>query len=923
MYKKLTKWMTTFVLTCYVSVGISCEIKGGERALQPGSWIQVVNSGFDVDTPDSLLWAMFDFGDDQTVVPAFLVPKSGFEFVVPPTMYKPWEDKAIKSLWITNGEVGCEIKGLTHRAMEQNPRLLQHLIGLTGNNYAALSADMGFSQDEINQAVLNTASVQQNPVLAYSASLFHLLPYFKELYRERQSSKEIALALDVMDAYIASTGILDRLEELDKINQEFIEEANTAGQLFSERHLLFASANRVNPLYDYSNLKTITRPIETNWAEPKSANELAMQMRKQYRASLANSTHKNLEKGIFNPNSLTGLKTSVLRDSAGTVLGLGGLLASQAGGAAGKPIAFGYSMAAHHLFMQAFGDKLVDGLYPSKFESISVQGGPWRIYTQKRPKRTTVNKIMVTTSAKGLNMAQLLVDIINNFFPYGKAIGSAGAKLSAKVRSAALKKVGPKLGSRFSQLRSQSIKSQREALSSVAEGTEALGKQVLSQQIGDAKFDGPLSAFKISKFNLPPINILEKGFYHAALDTKSTLLPSFTNQPTLLFYDAKKAGDAVLTYRPMPGLWGNNEISGTQLIQVDPDDLWVSPSTQTILPGQLFSVTVTHSRGDTRASDVDLDITLSDGFKVSDLSEPLLAVKNGTPIVSWVVTIQSPSDKGKFSGTILVKRFSAPNQQAKARVDAPQIYPRPFCVDQSTVTQFNLVDENNASFSEISWESSPLGRISKNGSFTSGDIKGNSIITAKTTDGVLVDELELTVGCSCYWRLDLDGMQDQGKIISSGGANVGPVSTFLVNFIDAEKLVPAITGQGTLKSPSTVSVTVQKGETSYLSGLPVNTNILSGVQGRQCVTPSNRLLDWSIHNDRWLSANIIGSAANHQELGSACIKNVVPFSLQFMLDIAGSVEKNEPENADIESLFGALLGGLNTESGCLAIQESN
>ncbi len=915
-FRFTTRFVITLLIVCVCSARIeACGVLHPMKTLKPGSWVEVADTGYDATIPGNLLWAFFDFGEASALVPAFANGNTNFEFVVPPTLFRPWEEKPILSLWLTNGETACEITGLTHGALTKTGNNFSHLIGLVGENYAAIATDMGFSEEDRINAAIAPSSTQLNPVLTYASSAIYVVPFIRDLFVQANSSEDASLALQVMNSFIESTNVISYLEKKDTLNQEIIKKFSPTKSAFnSNSNIILASQTSINPLYHNSIAGEITRPPETNWIEPKTAEELSLQMRKQLSASIANSSIKTSGK-----NRITSFKTSTLRDTVGTVLGLGSLLASTTKTPVGKSVSVGYTMAAHFLFMQAFSDKLVDGLYPNKFESINTYNGPWKLSSTQAPRRATINKILVKTSAKGLNMAQLMADLVNNFFPYG-ALGGKAVKMAGKAAnqasSIALKRVGPGLSSRFATLSQRITKNQKESASNAVSAVETVGKQILSTHLGDAKFDGPLSAFKIPKFDLAPINILEPGFYQTRLDTNEHLMFSFSEtKPRLLYYDAIRSGNTILTYEVKPGLWGKNHISNTQLIQVDPDSIWVTPETQTILPGDQFAITVEYVLEGSKGDDIDVDFMSSSGFKVIDFSEPLFTENNGTATISWVVDIQSPSNKNLFPGEIKVKRISNPNEQATARVERAKITPTPICVDTSTATQFLMLDEVGRPF-EVIWTSEPLGFISKSGLFDARNKNGTTTITAETSDGSLADSIQVTIGCSCFWSANLDGAKDEGEILTSGQLAVGPVVNYMVNFIDANKLVPAITGQGDLITPETLSVTFQKGDQSYQSGLPVNTNILSTIKPKsQCRVPKNTKLDWSVYNKRWLRASLVGEAATIEEYGTACVENTVPFSLNFMLAL-----KEEQINANsnqAESLLNGLFSGLNTESGCI------
>ena len=233
--------------------------------------------------------------------------------------------------------------------------------------------------------------------------------------------------------------------------------------------------------------------------------------------------------------------------------------------------------------------------------------------------------------------------------------------------------------------------------------------------------------------------------------------------------------------------------------------------------------------------------------------------------------------------------------------------------------QFSMLDESGKPFTGVDWSVEPIGSIDAAGQLSVGSEQGETTVTAKNANGQAIDSLSITVGCRCFWSVNLDGLKDQGEIVTSGQTNIAGINSYLVNFIDATKLVPSITGQGVLSAPSSLSVTFQKGETTYLSGLPVNTNILSALKSNtQCQTPGHEKLVWSVYNKHWLRGSLIGTAATLEDFASACVQKTVPFSLEFMLAIDQKADSKTSVEDSIMNAFSGLISDTDVESSCLA-----
>lgn len=908
-----------FFLSAFGVATNACEIEG-TRLLEPAKWFTISNTPFDSKQPQDL-WVYFTVNGEEAFVPAIAVQgqTNSYSFVVPPILSNAWQDKKIDQFWLTNGESGCQIQGLKHGALKRQLGGYKLLMTLINQEFTSIGAQMGFPKDEILRSLMRKeVKDQNNAVLVFATKVNKAVTEHSRLLQAAQNDPELKHFYEVIDSYIYSTNLIPMFTDAEKINSEFINkpyEPSAKNQTVHQAKLILASG-KSNPLYDRGFRETVLTPIEKNWRDPSNAEELAMMMRKQYFATLKNQGSDLTERleslGIdteFDKDSL--IKQLSYRDYLGVLLGTASVGFASSKTPIGEAGAFVLGSLGTAFFAQAFSDKLVENLYPGKFESISIAPGPYRLYTKNAPKVGSIYKMEVVASAKGVNMAKLMFDLVNNFFPYAKA----GGKVISAATKGATKKLGPKLVARIKQLRTMHGQSSKNLRQSGVGVAEVLGKQYLSTKSAAAKDSDFFSSTVIPKFNFRPINILQKGYYQANIDSFDFINwePRDGNSASIQ-YSAKKQGYTLLTFRPMPGLWGDNEIVGTKMISVDGLELELTPLKTIILPNEDVTFTISKLVGDVAAKpEFDVNLELSSGFKVADISEPIVNRAEGGNWAQWTVTVVTPNDMSLYPGQLKANLDNKPDSTVKGVIQSAVIEPELSCVERESQTQFSMKDENDQSINFVTWELIGKGELTENGLYTAPSKSSKVTILAKNSKGVVVDQVKFDVGCKCYWRLSVDGERSEGGFVSVTDIAIPMAPTYVVNFIGDANSIPSLTGQGSFLRPKTKSVVVQQGQKSFISGLPVNTNIVGALnKDSSCISPKTKTLLWekTSANSQWFKAYIKGELTTAEEMASGCIRSVVPYDLEFRVKLNPVEKSNLSKGKTSDEAFSSILGML-------------
>ena len=191
----------------------TCSLKDGSTRLEPAKYTVIVDTPFAEDDPDSFLYVFMDIDQELSIVPAFPDVDGGFGFVVAANYAQAWTDKSVTSLWLTDGDVGCEIENITHAALPRRPGALHSLSLTMMGPPSALAADMGYSTQDIKQSQQTGVSADKsNPVMNHIAFGMSLFQYQAKLRRDAGNDPEVSNILNVMDAYIAQSEIIDYLE---------------------------------------------------------------------------------------------------------------------------------------------------------------------------------------------------------------------------------------------------------------------------------------------------------------------------------------------------------------------------------------------------------------------------------------------------------------------------------------------------------------------------------------------------------------------------------------------------------------------------------------------------------------------------------------------------------------------------------------
>ncbi|GLQ22111.1 hypothetical protein AB6B39_05780 [Algimonas porphyrae] len=884
----------------------ACSISGGDTRLSPAAWVSIVDTPFEADDRDSHLWVTLDGGNDLISVPAFADGADGFDFMVPADFNDPWVTKPDVTIWLSDGEMGCRIDGLSHEALPKtNLSAMMQASALVADNMRAIAASMGMPEADIRSVAEDGAPAPDGDGVL--GALRDATDVTMMLIMARQTaSPEDVEELKVMNAFIGQTEMFRRLSEASALNQEIYDvmvnlpDRGAAQALPPKLPHTPAPSNIPMP----SNTKSspqpasnyykawgktlfdeVTRMPETDWREPQSAAHLSLMMRKQSSAEIGNS------------------KAAGYRDTTGTVLGMGNSALSLMGGG-GKVAGQAFARWADLLFLQALSDKLVDGIYPGEFVSIDPVGGPYSLSLETRPKDGRITELNVVTRAKGINPAKIAADIANQFAPYGKAAGALGkaggrmARLGKKSASVVPQKVGTDILSKASQAAADSAKAARKARQdAVISSIESVAKQLIASKVGNVKDKNFFSKSVIPPFEYSPVNILDPGYHQSNLTDPSLL--HWRTQERAISYSARQKGRTTYRYMVAPNKWGAQDkdtISGSTDILVGAEILSLSPPVQGVVPGDDVALLVELGLKDTGEANKDLNFEFSaPGFKVLDLKGPRIVKRDSHAgngwmrTAHWVAYIRTGPDPASYPSTATVSLFDNPDIRATAQIRMGTIEPHRTCIDVGGTEQFIFADAENNPLSEVSWQLSGPGELTSNGFYMAkeGD-RGTATVTAlRATDGVEIGRTEFSVGCTCSWNLQFDGLETEGSSLGYSEVSLMGVEQFNILLLDGSASVPSLTGQGRLLNPDTISTTIQDGERTYMSGLPVSVNLGSILDTPNCVTPKTIREDWAVEGGRWLVGQISGEVASAEELTSGCVRMVKPYVFWFRIDLGG------------------------------------
>ena len=255
----------------------------------------------------------------------------------------------------------------------------------------------------------------------------------------------------------------------------------------------------------------------------------------------------------------------------------------------------------------------------------------------------------------------------------------------------------------------------------------------------------------------------------------------------------------------------------------------------------------------------------------------------------WRVDVLTSANPEDYPVQLEASLFDNPDARASAKIEIAKISPERDCIDAGEAITFMLVDEKGRALSWADWGVEGPGRISKEGIYTSPvDAKGSvTVYAAHKETGTRLDTMSFRLGCECSWSVQFNDRTSEGRYIGYSEIGMMGMKQFTVLFPDADEApVPSITGQGSILIPSNISVAVQDGEKSYISGLPISLNIGRALGTNTCIEPEIEGKGWSFEDGRWLIVDLTGRLAVDSEFTSGCIKETEPFRLRMRLDLS-------------------------------------
>jgi|GEM_PF-6471761 len=870
---------------CLVVPAYACEIAQGSKTLKPASWVTVNSTPFDASDREAYLWLYMLTAGETLVVPAYTNGEGGFEFMVAASYAKPWKEKPIDSLWLTDGEVGCEIIGYSHGAMSKVPGALSRLLFANYVNARGLAASIGIPASEIDAEVTGNKPNRPDLIGVYeTAGAFNTLI---DVQSDAQSNAELARDLAVISAYYYASPLMQRVTNQADIMEEIYTHAQE--REIPRDMMQFYSAQLPPSQPARRSSDAITRGIQTDFSDIATAAELSRRMLAQSNASIPTTN---------------GSKSGFTRDVAGTVLGVSSAAFSRAGGI-GKGIGAVFNTASSALFHQTLNDKLVDGLYPSSFVSIEPSGGPYILYTDDTPKVGSIDQINVTAQSKGLDAGKILADIALNYVPFSKTL-SGGRKAALEGVSKALPKQA------VSKLRvvvnSTAMKRFGDSFDHTVDLAEPVIKQALGSHIGNIKGKDLSSIPPVPPKQFAPVDILEPG-YHMSEITNSRVV-NYEPLPNRLKFTANEKGVATLKMQNFPGKYGANEIKTEKKINVDMETGFrISKKYEVVLPGDELKFTVSNRTITEKIyrekPDIEFDAS---GHSVASISSPRFQTINGEKRTMWTVRVKTSANKDAFPFHVTASNPSHPEYRDTATVERARISPDAYCLDSEYSETFYLNDEDGNPLNNVRWSLKGRGRIDQNGTYTAPKRADGEVVIRAThkKKGHEVDRISLELGCSCQWSLSVDGETDSGESISVSSLGVGMMSNFVILTLDGERGVGTVSGQGHALAPKTTSTQISLNGQEYMSGLPVNLNLpLSG--NENCKMPKTDVQKWRLVQNRWLVGDLSGRVATPDELARGCTELTAPFTFSFRADLGANSDRLAKISERLKN--GEIVGG--------------
>ena len=872
MQTKLSKLLICAISAITASCAASaCVItsENGNSVLTPSHWITVSDTPFDGTQTDTYLWANVNIGDEHLAVPAWADGTGSFHFKMPMSLVSPWQDTPIDSVWLSDGEVGCEMTGFTRGALRKKTGVLESMFLGQAIKTRALVEMQGIDPDtriykETGEPVRDRDMIRPM-IMAKRAYDVH-----KRFQAEAATNAGLQHTLDVLNAYLAEDGFVEKylnevtlFDEAAQMGEENFVKETRLDQGRARYHWPYSKASGGNSV----GMQVMGR------VAPKTPEILAIYMRMQMDAAAYNAP-----------------KVAALRDTAGTYFGFASGLATMGGG---PQIAAFYSNFAALMFLETMIQKVTEGLYPESFEKIAVGPGPLLIRLNEDPMAGSIQRINVTPRAKGLNAAGLIVDAVINYFPFGKGVKGFKNLVAKRLSGKSAKPILTEGAQAIKNVKNQAARSVKQAddagkhwtnekvpiddFGFVVDYLEGFYKQALGMVSGNSNHGNLL---QIKPFTYPEVNVLKPGWYQARLDARGFF--SWDVSDTRIDYVSKKAGESEVLFSTMPGKFAEDYIETTEMIRVREPGLLVSPQDKIIMPGDV----VRYEASVVNMSELEFGLREL-RVETRDRFEARLAdryVSDGVETREYDVFSSEDPNDFPSDVTFVTKAFKTPVTEARV-LSLPEITPFLNCISFNESVKFQALDEMGEPLGSADWGKLGPGRIEADGTYYAPD-KGDSEVTIflKTSGGAIIDELTIQLGCSCMWDAESGiGEKADGTMISVSQVSAGETPNYSIMTMDGRDAVISMAGEGSVRNPVNGGVTMQFGDKSLVSGVPVYTDPSSG-----CDVPTTDFKQWSIMGDRWLHGRVKGYTMDIETLTNAC-PTLHPFEFSFTADLRGDL----------------------------------
>lgn len=885
--KRIGRLLATTIIasvTGLTASALECSLSDGTKELKPAHWVTVKGAPFEASDTDTHLYAYIQIGEEERVVPAWADGTDGFYFRVPASLVSPWSNVGVDEFWLSDGETGCQITGLTRTGLRRKSGVLESL--LLGSAYHTTELVRGLGIDTETRTYLESGEAAERDLVRPMIMARRDFESFADVKSLAARDAEFGEILAVIDSYLAESGTVERLLDSTTREQD-VSDAFEDGDL-KESH--WYGAEKFEARIPQAPAKPASgggfrqsgKALMSNKA-PKSPSELAAML----------NAH-------LDSAAMSAPWTSLYRDYAGTLFGVSGAMFEAGQFPPGKYLTGG---AANALFLQGMFHKVRDGLYPETLVKLDIRGGPYALRPGSVPTEGKITAIYVTPSAKGVNLAGLVADAVLNFVPFGGASKAVRGRLAKKavkdaaedvlestVRQRIKKRVATEVAQTKAWRQSKTLKDvdYKEFFETYFDG---LLKQSLALISGNSKWG---NVAVVPPFWYEPVNIMEPGWYMANLDTQAFL--NWDNQGDLVVYSAKAEGQSIAIIGTQPGRYGNAHLTENISITVGDPALLVSPDRKVIMPGATVSYDVTVLGADPmQISERKVDAEVKQPFAVTYTGE----TANGALAPMQSFSVKTSKSTGDYPAEVTFKSRHFYNVTSERLIELPRIAPNLACVPEGETVKFFAPDEAGEPLANTVWELDGPGRLDSSGSYTAPQRSGSSAtIRLVSLSGDTIDEQDIAIGCSCQWSMAVDAKPVvKGTMVSVSTYGSGDSAGYTLMSMDGEDGVMTIAGEGSAVQPATTGVNLSHGDNHYVSGIQLYTPPDS-----QCRLPSSEMLSWQTLGDDWLTGQVIGDAVKIDTIGSTC-PTLVPFEVSFITRLDGQRLTN------LDNVLGGMAQG--------------